>query len=85
MYKCYMQSLKLIDYTKKRLDDMYVMMYAIKNDINIKKADIIENIDVYTIVGINRKGIRQLVGIYQDRPLNNRYWLDILKHLNLEV
>ena len=76
-----MQSLKLIDYTKKRLDDMYVMMYAIKNDINIKKADIIENIDVYTIVGINRKGIRQLVG----RPLNNRYWLDILKHLNLEV
>ena len=58
-----MQSLKLIDYTKKRLDDMYVMMYAIKNDINIKKADIIENIDVYTIVGINRKGIRQLVGI----------------------
>lgn len=74
-----MQSLKLIDYTKKRLDDMYVMMYAIKNDINIKKADIIENIDVYTIVGINRKGIRQLVGIYQDRPLNNRYWLDIFE------
>ena len=58
-----MQSLKLIDYTKKRLDDMYVMMYAIKNDLNIKKADIIENIDVYTIVGINRKGIRQLVGM----------------------
>ena len=74
-----MQSLKLIDYTKKRLDDMYVMMYEIKNDINIKKADIIENIDVYTIVGINRKGIRQLVGIYQDRPLNNRYWLDIFE------
>ena len=39
-----MQSLKLIDYTKKRLDDMYIMMYAIKNDLNIKKADIIENI-----------------------------------------
>lgn len=74
-----MQNLKLIDYTRKRLDDMYIMMYAIKNDLNIKKADIIENIDVYTIVGINRKGIRQLVGIYQDRPLNNRYWLDIFE------
>lgn len=76
----YMQNLKLLDYTKKRLDDMYLIMYAIKNDINIKKGDIIENIDIYTIIGINKKGIRQLVGIYQDRPLNNRYWLDIFEN-----
>ena len=76
-----MQNLKLIDYTKKRLDDMYVMMYTIKNDLNVKKGDIIENINIYTLVGINKKGIRQLVGIYQDRPLNNRYWLDIFESL----
>ena len=76
-----MQNLKLIDYTKKRLDDMYVMMYTIKNDLNVKKGDIIENINIYTLVGINKKGIRQLVGIYQDRPLNNRYWLDIFELL----
>lgn len=61
-----MQNLKLIDYTKKRLDDMYVMMYTIKNDLNVKKGDIIENINIYTLVGINKKGIRQLVGIYQE-------------------
>lgn len=60
---------------------MYVMMYTIKNDLNIKKGDIIENIDIYTLVGINKKGIRELVGIYQDRPLNNRYWLDIFESL----
>ena len=76
-----MQNLKLLDYTKKRLDDMYLVMYAIKNDVNMKKADIIDNIDIYTIVGINKRGIRQLVGIYQDRPLNNRYWLDIFESL----
>lgn len=74
-----MQNLKLLDYTKKRLDDMYLVMYAIKNDVNMKKADIIDNIDIYTIVGINKRGIRQLVGIYQDRPLNNRYWLDVFE------
>lgn len=61
-----MQNLKLIDYTKKRLDDMCVMMYTIKNDLNVKKGDIIENINIYTLVGINKKGIRQLVGIYQE-------------------
>ena len=74
-----MQNLKLIDYTKKRLDDMYLVVYAIKNDVNIKKGDIIENIDIYTFVGINKRGIRQLVGIYQDRPLNNRYWFDVFE------
>ena len=60
---------------------MYVMMYTIKNDLNVKKGDVIENINIYTLVGINKKGIRQLVGIYQDRPLNNRYWLDIFESL----
>lgn len=76
-----MQKLKLVDYTKKKLDNMYLVMYTIKNDINIKKGDCIENIDIYTLVGINKKGIRQLIGIYQDRPLNNRYWLDIFENL----
>ena len=75
-----MENLKVVDYTKKRLDDMYLVVYAIKNDINIKKGDIIENIDIYTFIGINKRGIRQLVGIYQDRPLNNRYWLDIFEN-----
>lgn len=74
------QNLKVVDYTKKRLDNMYLVVYAIKNDINIKKGDIIENIDIYTFIGINKRGIRQLVGIYQDRPLNNRYWLDIFEN-----
>ena len=36
-----MQNLKVVDYTKKRLDNMYLVVYAIKNDINIKKGDII--------------------------------------------
>ena len=80
-----MQNLKLIDYTKKRLDDMYVMMYTIKNDLNVKKGDIIENINIYTLVGINKKGIRQLVGIYQDRLLKNRYWLDIFESIKRKV
>ncbi len=29
-----MENLKLIDY-KKRLDDMYIIMYAIKNEIKL--------------------------------------------------
>lgn len=76
-----MQNLRLLDCTKKRLDDIYVVVYAIKNELNIKKGDMIESINIYSLIGINNKGIRQLVGIYQDRPLNNRYWLDIFECL----
>lgn len=49
------ENLKLIDYTKKRLDNMYIIMYAIKNEINMKKGEMIENVDVYTLVGLNKK------------------------------
>ena len=76
-----MQNLKLLDYIKKHLDGMYLVINAIKNNINIKKAEVIENVDVYTLVGVNRKGLRDLAGIYQDRPLNNRYWLNIFESL----
>ena len=72
-----MENLKLIDCTKKKLDDTYIIMYAIKNELNMKKGETIESIDVYTLIGINKKGIRQLVGIYQDKPQNSRHWLDI--------
>ena len=30
-------------------------MYAIKNEINMKKGEMIENVDVYTLVGLNKK------------------------------
>lgn len=44
-----MPNLKLIDYTKKRLDDMYVMMYTIKNDLNINV-----NIESYKYVKVKK-------------------------------
>lgn len=44
---------------------MYLIMYVIKNDVNLKKDEVIENGDIYTIVGFNRKGIRQLIGVCQ--------------------
>ena len=43
-----MELLKLNELTKKKLDDTHIVVYAIKNEINIKKADIIEKNDIYT-------------------------------------
>ena len=56
-------------------------MYAIKNEINIKKGDYIEKNDIYTLIGIDIKGYRQFLNIYQDRVNNNRFWLDCFESL----
>ena len=37
-----MKELTLNDCSKRRLDKTYIVVYAIKNDINIKKAEYIE-------------------------------------------
>lgn len=32
-------------------------------------------------MGIDVKGFRQLINVYQDRVTNTRYWLDIFENL----
>lgn len=76
-----MEYLKLNELTKKKLDDTYVVVYAIKNEVNIKKADIIEKNDIYTLIGVDIKGIRHLLNIYADKINNNHFWLDAFEGL----
>ena len=76
-----MNQLTLSECSKRKLDETYLVVYAIKNEINIKKADYIEKSDVYTLIGIDLKGFRQFINIYQDRVNNNRFWLDCFESL----
>ncbi len=76
-----MQKMTLNECSKKKLDETYLIVYAIKNEVNLKKGDYIEPCDIYTLVGIDTKGYRQLLNVYQDRVNNNRYWLDIFEGL----
>ena len=70
-----MNQLTLMECSKRRLDETYLVVYAIKNEINIKKSDI------YTLIGIDIKGFRQFINIYQDRTNNKRFWLDCFESL----
>ena len=74
-----MELLKLNELTKRKLDDTYVVVYAIKNEVNIKKADIIEKNDIYTLIGVDIKGIRHLLNIYADKVNNSHFFPFLLK------
>lgn len=76
-----MQKLMMHDCSKRRLEDTYLVVYAIRNEVNIKKGEFIEKEDIYTLVGIDKKGFRTLINVYADRKNNNRYWLDIFETL----
>ena len=76
-----MNKLTISECSKKRLDETYLVVYAIKNEVNIKKGDYIEKSDIYTLIGVDMKGYRQLLNVYQDRVNNNRYWLDCFEGL----
>ena len=76
-----MNELTLMECSKRKLDETYIVVYAIKNEINIKKGDYIEKSDIYTLIGIDNKGFRQFLNIYQDRTNNKRFWLDCFEGL----
>jgi transposase-like protein len=76
-----MNQLTLSECSKRKLDETYLVVYAIKNEINIKKGDYIEKSNVYTLIGIDLKGFRQFLNVYQDRVNNNRFWLDCFESL----
>lgn len=71
-----MNKLTIQECSRTKLEETYLVVYAIKNEINIKKGDYIEKEDIYTLIGVDTKGYRQLIKIYPDRKNNNRYWLD---------
>ena len=37
--------------------------------------------DIYTLIGVDIKGIRHLLNIYADRINNNHFWLDCFEGL----
>ena len=76
-----MNRLTMNECSKRRLEETYLVVYAIKNELNIKKGEYIEKEDIYTFVAIDKKGFRCLINIYPDRPNNNRYWLDCFESL----
>ncbi|MBR3229728.1 MAG: transposase, partial [Bacilli bacterium] len=76
-----MKKLTMNECSKRKLDEMFIVIYAIKNEVNIKKGEYIEKAVIYTFVGIDNKGYRQLINVYQDRINNNRYWLDVFESL----
>ena len=45
-----MNQLTLSECSKRKLDETYLVVYAIKNEINLTKGDYIEKSDIYSLI-----------------------------------
>jgi len=72
-----MKSLKEIEMTK--YDECYLIVYAVKVNVNMKKDEIIQKEDMYVLIGLNTQGKRKYIGAYLDNKKNHRYWLDVFE------
>lgn len=78
-----MKNLKIEELIRKKLPKTIFVIYAIKNEVNVLKGEIVETNNIYTLIGIDTKGIRHLLNIYQDKENNNHYWLDCFEGLKV--
>ena len=56
-------------------------LVVIENTINMKKGDFISKSNICSLIGVDLKGYKQLLNIYEDKVNNNRYWLDCFENL----
>ena len=76
-----MNTLNFDDNCKRKLDEIYLIVYVIENTINMKKGDLFQKSNICSLIGVDLKGYKQLLNIYEDKVNNNRYWLDCFENL----
>lgn len=76
-----MKNLTLKELSKKRLDNTYLTIFLLKNEIHVKRNEIIEPDNIYTLIGIDTLGNSNILNILQEKNNRSRFWLDCFEHL----
>lgn len=76
-----MKKVNLEEIKKRKLEECYVIWYFVTQTVPIKVDDIITNNLLYVVYGVNVLGKRKIIGIYFEKPNDNRFWLETLEDL----
>ena len=71
-----METINLTDFQKRKLKSFYISLYMISKEIKIRTELTIADKKLYTLIGVDARGIRQILGIYFDNINSNRVWLE---------
>lgn len=76
-----MEKLKLIDFEKRKLKKCYISLLFFAEQIKIRQEGCFTIKTVYTLLGTDIGGNRQVIGTYFENTDYNRFWLEVFESL----
>lgn len=65
----------------KKLDKCYVVIHVVNVKMPVKRDESIVNINIYILYGVNLRGQKTVIGIYEENTNDNRFWLEKLEYI----
>lgn len=63
------------------LESIYPIVYLDAIHFKVRDGNQVKSKAIYSILGINRDGIKEILGIYSSENESSRYWLEVLSDL----
>lgn len=69
------------EWKTRRLDDVYPFVYIDAIHFNVKSNGVVGKQAAYVVMGISRKGIKEVLGIYIGENENSKFWAGVFNNL----
>ena len=76
-----MENFTIKDLFNKKLESLYITLCIVKNEVKIKRNEVIEEKNVYSLVGVGKNGRYSLLNIIVEKQNASRLWLDTFETL----
>ena len=63
------------------MDPIYPVIYIDAVHFSVKDSGIVKKIAAYIVLGINKDGLKEVLGMYIGDAESSKYWLSILNEL----
>ena len=72
---------KIEEWKNRPLDPIYPVIYIDAVHFSVKDSGIVKKIAAYIVLGINKDGLKEVLGMYIGDAESSKYWLSILNEL----
>lgn len=69
------------EWKSRRLDEIYPFVYIDAIHFNVKQNAVIGKAAAYVVLGINKEGIKEVLGIYIGEVETSKFWLSVFNDL----
>lgn len=72
---------EIIDWQNRPLDDVYPIVFIDAVHFSVRHDKVIKKLAAYVVLGINKDGKKEVLGLYIGENESSKYWLGVLNEL----